>query len=99
VYFLANSDGYIKIGYTKNIKRRIQNLETGSSSKLYLCGYIKSGTYKLEQELHKKFHCKQGEWFYTDGLIDYINRHNDMSVDLEKIDNTIYVYKKMKIVN
>jgi len=98
VYFIANSDGFIKIGYTKNIKQRIQTLKTGSSSSMYLCGYINLGTYELEQQLHKKFHCKQGEWFYPNGLVDYINLNSDMMAEVENVDGKIYVYKKMKCV-
>lgn len=57
VYFLTNREGkYIKIGYTKrkDINKRVKELSTGSSSPLYVLGYIKDGDKELEKELQKK---------------------------------------------
>jgi hypothetical protein len=101
IYFISNEEGYIKIGYTNNLKQRLQSLKTGSSSKIYLCGFINSGTYKMEQELHKKFRYlkKQGEWFICDeSLSSYINDNSDMMAEIENVDGRIYVYQKMRIV-
>lgn len=68
---------------------------------MYLCGYITNGTYELEQQLHKKFEYakKNREWFNASPLlISYINSTSDMMAEIEKIGNTIYVYKKISCI-
>ena len=79
----------------------MQSLKTGSSSEIYLCGYIFNGTYELEQKIHQKFKYAKirGEWFKPfPCLIDYINTHNDMLVEIAMENEKLYVYKKMKLV-
>jgi len=104
VYFLTNAERkYIKIGYTKHyldINKRIRQLSTGSSSKLYLCGYILDGTKDLEKECHKMFKRVNLEWFdVTDGrLIDYINKNNDHPVYVDIVDGQIMVYEKIEMI-
>ncbi len=53
-----------KIGLTKNIKKRVQNLQTGSSGELVVCA-LEPGGIEREQKLHKLFESerRQGEWF------------------------------------
>lgn len=56
----------VKIGISKNIERRIGQLQTGSPHKLKLMGYIEANNdKKLEKTLHKKYsnHRGIGEWF------------------------------------
>lgn len=98
VYFI--SDGaLVKIGYTKNNpKKRLQQLSTGSSEKLYLLGYV-YGSNELEKTLHRIFHRVNLEWFSaTPALIKYINENNEMSVDIDWLDGKLMVYKKIKAV-
>lgn len=94
VYFIT--DGmYIKIGNTKgSIKKRIQQLNTGSANKLYLIGWI-YGDKNKEKELHMKFHndkCRfdssGSEWFYADNIIQWLNSddNNLMSVWVDWIE-------------
>lgn len=81
VYFIVDTNNNIKIGFTKgSIKKRIQQLQTGSQSKIYELGWI-NGTIDDEKKLHKQFsNCRiryDGEWFSAnDNLLDYINKNN-----------------------
>lgn len=81
IYFITNFSE-IKIGFTTlSPVKRLKQLNTGSSTQLYLLGYI-SGTMQTESDLHKRFNSirvrQNGEWFYgTDDLIDYINQVNE----------------------
>jgi len=68
VYFIKDDTG-IKIGMTKNLKRRKSDLQTGNSHKLQIIAYIESETMSdLEKTFHQ--HLKPlsiiGEWFKLD---------------------------------
>ena len=72
VYFIAEDENEhydtlrIKIGISKNISKRLPQLQTGSPYKLKLMGWIESSDdYLLERELHKKYsYCNTHlEWF------------------------------------
>lgn len=55
-----------KIGVTKNIKKRVHELQTGSDNEIWVVKYVKSNTpYLLETMLHKKYHNENilNEWF------------------------------------
>jgi hypothetical protein len=72
IYILKNENDLIKIGITKNKKRRICNLETGSGYKIvnkYFSAVLtRNEAKKIEQELHLIFsdYRKLGEWFKLD---------------------------------
>jgi len=78
----------------------MKELNTGNVKQIYLCGFISSGTYELEQQLHKKFEYarKKGEWYNSTLLIDYINANSDMMAEIENIDGKLYIYKKMNYI-
>jgi hypothetical protein len=76
VYFLQmeGNNGPIKIGYTTNIKRRIDQIQPHCPQPLKLLLCIR-GTYLDEQRIHAKFedYALQYEWFSPDiNLINYI---------------------------
>ena len=78
IYFLADSENNIKIGYTRqSIKKRIQQLQTGNGNKIIYLGWME-GNKQLEKELHLIFNkSSKGEWFYPEqNIIDFINRNN-----------------------
>jgi hypothetical protein len=54
----------VKIGITKDLRKRISNLQTGSEGQLVIHA-IEPGSRKKELEIHKKFESdrRQGEWF------------------------------------
>lgn len=67
-FIIENEDNdahRIKIGFSKDPKKRIRALQTGSSRKLALMGWIESEGKILEQSLHKKYasYRLNGEWF------------------------------------
>lgn len=75
VYFAYHPDLYkknihhIKIGMTKNLDKRLKQLQTGSSFKLMFYKTYQSFDYKkIENNLHKKYKDKQvlNEWFNID---------------------------------
>ena len=82
VYFITDGE-FIKIGTTRvDVKKRLKQLNTGSSKQLYLLGYI-YGDKKEEKRIHKLFEKDKirdnGEWFLaSDSLIDFINNKNEM---------------------
>lgn len=55
----------VKIGTTKNVRKRLQQLQTASPDELYLHEHIRGGRAK-ERELHQRYAKlrKIGEWFY-----------------------------------
>jgi hypothetical protein len=63
-YLIQDCNGLIKIGQSKNVKKRIQQLQTAHGKKLKLLAYCLADKY-LEKRLHRMFffHRKQGEWF------------------------------------
>ena len=75
IYFLADSENNIKIGYTRqSIKKRIQQLQTGNGNKIICLGWME-GNKQLEKELHLIFNnfktSSKGEWFYPEqNIID-----------------------------
>jgi DNA-binding XRE family transcriptional regulator len=70
IYLISCDDKFLKIGYTKNIKKRLRELQTSNPIKLELCHLI-DGDVNLEKELHFMFKYlrSQGEWFDFDNSI------------------------------
>lgn len=75
IYIISNELGYIKCGVSKNLKRRVAQLQTGNEHKLTLVfqeefNCTRKHLLKIEKELHKQLrqmstHCI-GEWFFLD---------------------------------
>lgn len=70
VYIVQNGlTGPIKIGVSKNVQRRLRELQTGSARKLNLLGWFDCESidlaFELESQLHKQFkaNAMSGEWF------------------------------------
>lgn len=65
IYFLvAERLGRVKIGYTRDMKTRLKDLQAASPVLLHV-RVIWRGTYKLERALHNIFHKARvhNEWF------------------------------------
>jgi YspA, cpYpsA-related SLOG family/Meiotically up-regulated gene 113 len=70
IYFVQNTvTRAIKIGYSKNAKKRLDSLQTATPDKLALLGTIQGGL-EHEAALHERFagYALQGEWFKGDIL-------------------------------
>lgn len=73
IYFFAQSD-LIKIGWSRDWKRRLVKLQTATPHPITPIGAI-PGSAKQEKLLHRHFseHRTQGEWFKRcDAILDYI---------------------------
>lgn len=70
IYLISHSNEYLKIGYTKNINKRLYQLQVSNPVKLELLHLI-DGDLSLEKELHFMFKdlISNGEWFYFDKKI------------------------------
>lgn len=76
VYVIRADNGFCKIGYTKDVIKRLNQLETASPCELELIIVIKAeDMYELEKELHARYadRQKKGEWFaLTEPDIKYL---------------------------
>lgn len=86
LYIISNRDGAVKVGVSKNPKRRIRQLQTGNENKLELLFFEefecpREKVFQIEKMVHRdlRMRCqkKVGEWFYLDKL------------ELEQVKNTI----------
>lgn len=67
VYILKSENGLVKIGISKNVNKRIRNLENSSGYSItdFYSTKMISNSNEIENSLHKKFKAnrKCGEWF------------------------------------
>lgn len=86
LYIIGNGEGAVKVGLSKNPRKRVKQLQTGNENTLTLlfteefeCPRKK--VFEIEKKVHRDLSCrcqkKVGEWFYLDNLV------------LEQIKNTI----------
>jgi hypothetical protein len=65
VYFFQSAEGgAVKIGSTRNVQRRLREVQTGHQAELRILGVCRGGT-RFERELHDRFDAYRlhGEWF------------------------------------
>lgn len=62
--YILGFDHYVKIGFTRNLKKRIFDIQSGVPRKLHVYTSFE-GTFKDEKDLHKRFNTyrQSGEWF------------------------------------
>jgi DNA-binding XRE family transcriptional regulator len=73
IYLVSHLNQFVKIGFTKNINKRLAQLQTSSPVKLEVLHLIE-GNVSLEKELHQKFKefRTSGEWFnYDSSILEY----------------------------
>ena len=65
IYFIGCNNGYIKIGFASDLKRRLSELQTGSPYKLEVIAVF-PGTTEHETKIHRKLKSvrHRGEWFH-----------------------------------
>lgn len=74
VYFIR-CDGWLKIGMTKNLGKRLLSISGNNPRHVFILAYIAGGK-ELEKELHIRFrnHHARNEWFHCHKQIfDYID--------------------------
>jgi len=78
VYFLQEEGrDRIKIGRTRSLRKRIQNLQVGNSDKLKLIAYLPDQCKEMEQHIHgvcERFRL-EGEWFNLQALTEHLLNH------------------------
>jgi len=96
IYLLKSSDGFFKIGATKNNpKDRIKKLNTGNPNKIELVHYFQCEKYfKVERFLHKKYKTQKtetnNEWFELTK-----EQENSFIEDCKNLcENLNYIYKE-----
>jgi len=87
VYFIQASDerGFIKIGYSRDVYKRLSALQCGSPVGLVILGVI-HGSYGTEAAIHKllKKYRIHSEWFLPSKLVlHYISVLLDVEKSLE----------------
>ena len=99
VYLIGeiNNEGKYKIGSTrsKNINKRLKQLQTGNSSQLFIKEYYETTKpFKLETMLHNKFkdHNVIGEWFELDedDIISFKETCNKLQVIIDSLKENPY---------
>ena len=78
IYFIR-TDGFAKIGCTRNIKSRLSELQVSNPHDLNVMGLFHGG-FKKEEELHKLFADDRvrGEWYYlSDEIKEYVKSQYD----------------------
>lgn len=74
VYFIANAEGFIKIGFTTDLAQRVMTLQVGSPTELRLLGTLAASN-RMDRELKHRFRALRlrGEWHRPEkALIDFI---------------------------
>lgn len=74
IYFLANSEGFIKIGFSTDVAQRQATLQVGSPGELQLLGRM-TASKRMEAELKHRFRALRvrGEWHRPEKqLLDFI---------------------------
>lgn len=93
VYLIQSlDDGNYKIGISANPSKRLEQLQTGNSSKLKIVDTYLTENYSfVEKALHNRFghDNTRGEWFYLD-----IEEVTSFTKHCEMIDNNITLLKK-----
>jgi hypothetical protein len=83
VYFLANAEGFIKIGFSTDVVQRQATLQIGSPSELRLLGFLPASN-RIEAELKHRFRALRvrGEWHRPEKpLLDFIKAEANQIAD------------------
>ena len=84
-----NRTGEIKVGRSKNVLRRIKQLQTGSPHRLRLILHAEGEGYR-EREVHKRMSRGRtrfdGEWFEEDTLAELPDDHYEQLLHIEDQD-------------
>lgn len=91
VYFLTHEGQTdldamrIKIGYSKNVQRRMSQLQTGNPDRLALMGEIRTADQKADRDLERSLHARcagrrfeRGEWFHLgpQDVVEMLRAHS-----------------------
>lgn len=88
VYAMANEAGSVKIGYSANPLRRLEQIGYAEEGKVELLG-VARGTKRHEREAHDLFEKwrERGEWFRFEGPVKaFVEMLGPPTTDLERLD-------------
>lgn len=88
LYLIEAKDIFLyKIGITKNVKKRIKNLQTGCPNKLSVVQIFESEKYcgKIEKSLHKRFECYKQKEMFNNLEGEWFDLPNEIIFDFKKI--------------
>jgi predicted GIY-YIG superfamily endonuclease len=106
VYLIASDSGKYKIGITttKNLDKRIKQLQTGNSEQLHVVKtYCTEYASMVEKTLHREFTTKKlmGEWFdlEIEDVLTFDQRCSriENGIQILKEQNNDYILKLLKI--
>ena len=102
VYLIEDIDANrYKIGVTKNLDKRIRNLQTGNGGELkFVCAYKTNYPYRLENMLHKSLaqYRELNEWFRLpkDIVSDFHSKCWQMNQIILSLKDNPYFSKNLK---
>ena len=94
-------DGNIKIGWSEDPIKRLQQHQTSNSRELRMLVYVK-GSPDYEKEIHRKFQTSKttGEWFKPDKrLLVHIEKERSKFFEIVQKLSTDYENLKSRIEN
>ena len=102
VYYIQEEmDGNIKIGWSEDPIKRLQQHQTSNSRELRMLVYVK-GSQEYEREIHRKFQTSKttGEWFKPDKrLLVHIEKERSKFFEIVQKLSTDYENLKSRIEN
>lgn len=98
LYLISDSNEFLKIGVTNDIKRRIKELNSANPRDIKVLFFIKE-VYLLEKILHSEFdkYRINNEWFYyNDSILEIFKKINENKSMLSKIECRDILKNKLK---
>jgi hypothetical protein len=89
-FILCGETGFVKIGKSNRVGKRLASLQTANPHKLDLILCLPDVCGFTEEHLHQRFakHRTQGEWFsYVDDLVDFVEEK--VSLQAAAMDMTL----------
>lgn len=82
--YVAKTKNFVKIGYSTNVKRRINQLQSANPEPVELVDSI-PGTLELERSIHDKlspYRCEGGnEWYrMTPEVVNFVNNIHGLGI-------------------
>jgi len=94
--YIIRSSKWVKIGWTDNLDRRIEQFKTGNPSRITLVARFpcksKRNAIHLERLFHEKFNdCRrEGEWFSAKNVINKLKKSGKIDSQYQKTDLPCY---------
>lgn len=79
IYLFTDGESFVKIGKTKDVDKRLENLQVGNPKELYLIDIIENVPDSFENHMHSVCRCYRikGEWFKI-SVLDHIQKQEPL---------------------